>query len=385
MNDAMKQQTLANNKIFEDVFDGKIPSRVPILVNMDNAFCLEYAGYNLHNEQYSIEKTLEAVDITTRDFAADTTLGITIRLPQLYKILGAKNFKMGADGFLQHPEVRGMEVEDYDDFIKDPMKTLWDTILPRIYENLKLPGFAGQKVLAQAFFTFASNMGAIREGGKRIAEKYGLSTYTMASAASAEPLDTLSDQLRSFSGISKDIRRCPDKVIAACEALLPLCLKAGLSPNSSHYNRTFIPLHMAPYMRQKDFEKFYWPTFKAYVEGLYAAGAASNLFVEQDWMRYLDYLYDLPEQTLMCFEYGDPRAIKEKLGDKHIINGLYPISLLKSGTEQECTDKAKELMDILAPGGGFIFGFDKAILRLRDINPDNLKAVFKCVHEYGVY
>ncbi len=385
MNTSLNEKTHAVNKVFEAVFDGKMPSRVPILTNIDNAFCLEYAGYSLKKEQYSIEKTLEAIDVTTRDFDGDTVLGITIRLPQLYKILGAKNFKMGADGFLQHPEVRGMEVEDYDAFIADPVKTLWQTILPRIYEELNRPGFEGQKVLSKAFFTFASSMAALGEGYQKIAEKYGRSTYTMASAASAEPLDTLSDQLRSFSGISKDIRRCPDKVITACEALLPVCLKAGVNPASSRYNRTFIPLHMAPYMREKDFLKFYWPTFKAYVEGLNAAGAGANLFVEEDWSRYLDYLNELPENTLMVFEYGDPKEIKAKVGSRHIVSGLYPIGLLKSGTEQACIDKAKELIDIFAPDGGYIFGFDKAILRLNDINPANLKAVFNFVHEYGIY
>lgn len=385
MNTSLNEKTHAVNKVFEAVFDGKMPSRVPILTNIDNAFCLKYAGYSLKKEQYSIEKTLEAIDVTTRDFDGDTVLGLTIRLPQLYKILGAKNFKMGADGFLQHPEVRGMEVEDYDAFIADPVKTLWQTILPRIYEELNRPGFEGQKVLAKAFFTFANSMAALGEGYQQIAEKYGWSTYTMASAASAEPLDTLSDQLRSFSGISKDIRRCLDKVITACEALPPVCLKAGVNPASSRYNRTFIPLHMAPYMREKDFLKFYWPTFKAYVEGLNAAGAGANLFVEEDWSRYLDYLNELPENTLMVFEYGDPKEIKAKVGSRHIVSGLYPIGLLKSGTEQACIDKAKELIDIFAPDGGYIFGFDKAILRLNDINPANLKAVFNFVHEYGIY
>lgn len=142
---------------------------------------------------------------------------------------------------------------------------------------------------------------------------------------------------------------------------------------------------MAPYMREKDFLKFYWPTFKAYVEGLNAAGAGANLFVEEDWSRYLDYLNELPENTLMVFEYGDSKEIKAKVGSRHIVSGLYPIGLLKSGTEQACIDKAKELIDIFAPDGGYIFGFDKAILRLNDINPANLKAVFNFVHEYGIY
>ena len=48
---------LSKNKLFEDVFDGKVPERVPRLVFGDNAFCLEYAGYSLKKEQYSIEKT----------------------------------------------------------------------------------------------------------------------------------------------------------------------------------------------------------------------------------------------------------------------------------------------------------------------------------------
>ena len=36
-------------------------------------------------------------------------------------------------------------------------------------------------------------------------------------------------------------------------------------------------------------------------------------------------------------------------------------------------------MDVCAPGGNFIFGFDKSILRLKDINTDNLKTVFSFV------
>ncbi|MFZ7119464.1 MAG: uroporphyrinogen decarboxylase family protein [Eubacteriaceae bacterium] len=381
----LPQKTIEANQLFENVCDGKLPARVPILCNIDNAFCLEYAGFSLKKEQYSVEKTLEALDKATQDFDGDTVIGITIRIPQLYKILEARNFLMGSDGFLQHPEVKGMEVEDYDAFIANPLKTLWDTILPRIYPGLNRTGFEGQKVLAKAFFTFFSTMGQLGVGGESIAKKYGRSTYTLAANAVAEPLDNIADQLRSFTGIFSDMRRCPDKVIAACEAITPLCIKAGLSPVSSRYNRTFIPLHMGSYMKEKDFTKFYWPTFKAYVDGLAAAGAGANIVVEEDWERYLDYLNELPKGTTFIFEYGDAKKIKAKVGERHIISGLYPIELLKIGSEQACIDKAKELIDDLAPGGGYIFGLDKAVLRLNDINPNNLKAVFNFVHEYGVY
>lgn len=48
-------------------------------------------------------------------------------------------------------------------------------------------------------------------------------------------------------------------------------------------------------------------------------------------------------------------------------------------------DKAKEILDIMAPGGGYIFGFDKMALTLGDINLENLAAVTDFVREYGKY
>lgn len=376
---------LEKNKLFEDVFDGKVPERVPRLVFGDNAFCLEYAGYDLRKEQYSLAKNLDAIDIATKDFDSDVVFGMFLRMPHLYKMLEAINFVMGTDGFIQHPEVQGLKDDEYDDFIADPIKTLWDKVLPRLYPALAKPGFEGQKALSKAFYTFFTSMGVMQQGFGKIAEKYDKSVYSMAPAASCTPLDILSDQLRSFSGISTDMRRRPDKVEAACNALLPVAIKAGSGPNANRYVRTFIPLHMAPYMREKDFKRFYWPTFKAYVEALDAQGIGANLFVENDWMRYLDYLNELPPLTHMSFEFGDPKLIAEKVGKRHVISGLYPLTLLKTGTEQECIDKAKELIDILAPGGQYIFALDKNLLKVRDINPENLKAVLNFVKEYGKY
>jgi len=102
-------------------------------------------------------------------------------------------------------------------------------------------------------------------------------------------------------------------------------------------------------------------------------------------MRYIDYLAELPEGTIMLFEYGDPKLVKEKLGKKHIISGFYPVSLLKTGTKQQCIDKAKELIDVLAPGGGYYFGFDKVIITLDSANVENTKAVLDYVAENANY
>lgn len=379
------KETLRKNRLFEDLYNGKQPERVPIFSTADNAFCLEYAGYNLKTEQYSVDINLAAIRKATMDFDCDAIFGLYSRFPHFYKILGGTNFLPGADGFIQHPEVSGLKAEEYDAFIADPMKIIWDKVLPRIYTEMGKGGFTSQKAVSKAFATLYDTLGKIGSGCSQIANELGKSTYSFVATVSSTPFDVLADQLRSFSGISADVRRCPEKVEAAAEALLPLALKAGILPTSSRYVRTMIPLHMGPYMREKDFKRLYWPTFKAYVEGLDKAGVGANILVEQDWMRYLDYLNELPENTTLLFEYGDARSIKEKVGKRHIVSGLYPLSLLKTGTERACLDKAKELIDLLAPGGKYAFGFDKSLLRINDINVDNLKAVLSFVKEYGKY
>ncbi|MFZ7120518.1 MAG: hypothetical protein ACOWWH_06175 [Eubacteriaceae bacterium] len=96
-------------------------------------------------------------------------------------------------------------------------------------------------------------------------------------------------------------------------------------------------------------------------------------------------MQELPSNTQMIFEYGDPKVIKEKLGDKHIFSGLYPLSALKTKTKQECIDLAKNYIDILAPGGKYIFSFDKIPLVLGDLNMEKLCAVAETVRDYGEY
>ncbi|AWW25896.1 MAG: hypothetical protein PWP56_2664 [Acetobacterium sp.] len=381
----LSQETQKKNQLFENLYDGKMPERVPVFVNADNAFCLEYAGFGLLSEQYSMEKNIEAFNKATEDFNSDVCFGAMIRIPHLYKILGARNFVPGSDGFIQHPEIETLREDEYDEFIADPYKTIWEKVMPRLYSEIEKGGFVSHKAVTKAFFTFYATMSQMGSACAEISNKHGKSTYTTASTSCAVPYDMLSDHLRSFSECSKDIRRRPEKVMAACEAILPMAVKASILPNSNRYNRTFNPLHMGPYMREKDFQRFYWPTFKAYVEALDEAGVGVNIFMEQDWTRYLDYLNELPKGCLMFFEYGDPKVIKEKVGKRHIISGLYPMSILKTETEQVCIDKAKEIMDILAPGGNYMFGFDKGILRLKDVNVNNLKAVLNFAQEYGKY
>lgn len=372
-------------QLFRDLFSGKRPKRVPV----SNPATLEYAvqlyGEDLAEAMWDIPRLEPILDRFCQDFPTDTTPIGSLRLPAYYQVLGSKAIVMGSGGFMQHPEVEGMLADEYDELIAAPFDFIVDKVLPRLYTELDAEPSKRAMVLAKAFKVYHDDYGMLAQIRERVNAKHGLVSPMVA--LTEAPFDFLADFLRGFKGISGDVRRCPEKVEAACEAVLPLMIRKGKLPVKGALGYTFIPLHMAPYMRTKDFERLYWPTFKKLVEACAEMGQAVQLFVEHDWMRYLDYLYELPENTIMRFEYGDPKLVAEKLGGKHILSGFYPITLLQTGTKQQCIDKAKELLDILAPTGKFWFQADKSIISADKEGKiaENLRAVLEYVMENGSY
>lgn len=87
----------------------------------------------------------------------------------------------------------------------------------------------------------------------------------------------------------------------------------------------------------------------------------------------------------MQFEYGDPKTIKKTLGERHIIEGMFPVNLLKSASFDEIEAKTKEMLDIMAPDGQYIFNLDKSVLRARQINWDNFDVLIHSLRKYGSY
>ena len=380
-----KELQSERTQLFKDVYDGKIPKRVPIDLSITWDAAIEYAGLDLKEAQYNPDLYEVFYEKCCRKFQSDKApISRTLRTPHFYQILGSKSFVMSKAGNMQHPEVYCLETDEYDDFIKDPYCFMVEKFLPRLYPALNTDRMQSSMILAKAYKVWNDINQKMATVGQRMIDKYGFATIVPGGGTEA-PMDFLSDLIRSFTGISKDIRRYPDKVEQACDALLPVCEKIALSPISSQYARTFIPLHMAPFLNQKQFERFWWPSFKKLMIYIEENGAKATLFCEQNWMKKIDYLIELPEKTELWFEFGDPKQVKEKLGERHIITGFYPVSLLQTASEKECTDEAKRLVDILAPGGGYIFNTDKIIYSINDKIADNLQAVIETIRDYGVY
>lgn len=387
----VKELKAERNQLFMDVFDSVIPKRVPMGMEFPVEPLIEYGKVDLFEGQWDLGKIEEAAEKLSKAFYSDAPIFQgAFRVPSHYQILNSQSFVMGSNGFIQHPEVVGMLSEDYDEVIESPYDCIIEKILPRQYKALdpSNPG-AAMLNLAKAAFAWAGDMEISGSIVARINEKHGFADFTQMGSVTGgfteAPFDYLADQLRSFKGISMDIRRMPEKVSEACDALYPIVKKMGMPMVMHEYSTVSYPLHMPTFMKEKDFAKLWWPSFKRLCDDYASMGIRNSLFCENDWMRYLDYLQELPANSILYFEYGDAKEIKRRLGNRHIITGLYPLTYLKTHTKQECIDLAKKYLDDLAPGGKYIFSFDKSPLSIKDINMDNLKSVMDTVKEYGVY
>lgn len=376
----MKALQEERKKLYQDVYNGIIPKRVPAGANISPELAIQYAGRPLAETQWTYEGLEEIFDRICQLKCGDEYPLSFRRSPAYLSIVGSKSFVMGSNGFLQHPEIVPMEPDEYDEFIASPIDFNLEKIAPRVYSELDTDPITRSLILVSALQASADHNKVYSTIKNKLMNKYGYYAPPQESCSlTLAPFDYLANRLRGFTGASTDIRRYPEKVIAACEVIFAMELRTCIPPKPSRYGETLIPLHMAPFMREKDFERFYWPTFSKLVWALANAGQPAKIVCEHNWMRYLDYLLELPAKTRIHFEYADPQVVKDKLGSKFTLVGFYPLTLLKTGTKQQCLDKAKELLDILAPGGNYIFGFDKGVISMDSLDLSSFQAVMQYV------
>ncbi|MDO5434233.1 uroporphyrinogen decarboxylase family protein [Eubacterium sp.] len=376
-------------KMFEDVYSGVIPKRVPIKASMTPEAALEYSNIPVGKTIWDLDpdSITKALDKVCEMIPSDTpAVGGIIKNPAVFKLLGSKGYYMGKTGYMQHADLESLKADEYDEFIKDPFAFIVTKSLPRIFGNLDTDSPRGGMVLAEAMKAFYDYQAKFDSIKAPVFAKYGYYAPPNGSTTLCQAsFDLIGDFLRGLKGIYMDVRQRPEKIMEACEAMLPMQVKRGLPAKIHKLGEVFMPLHLGTFLRKKDFEKIYWPSFSKFIHIMAEHGQAVSLFCEQDWMRYLDLLQDLPANTRILFEYGDPKIIKEKLGNKHILSGLYPITYIKTATKQQCIDKAKEMIDIMAPGGRYIFDFDKSAMSLDTINIENYAAVIQYVAENTNY
>jgi len=367
---------------------------MPIGVSMPNHLLAEYDGQNLFDFQFDYTKLENPARAICNKIYSDqcpvlVACPLVSRYPSFYQLYNSQTFVMGKNGFVQHPEVVGMKDSEYSQFIENPFDFLVETVIPRHNKNLdpknpikmsisiqmgKLSQQNDNKIIGQ----IAQDL--IQTHGYYMGSPKGSLNYTEA------PMDFIADQLRGFMGISLDLRRHRSLIKEAADAVMPLLFHWGLPTNPHPEGGVFIPLHMPTFMGEKDFSELWLPSYKTMLQQYAALGVRAHMFCETDWTRYLDILLsEMPSGSQLTFEYGDPQTIKDKLGKKFILTGLFPSSSLKTDSPEQIVDRAKRFLDIMLPGGGYLFGFDKDPLSFKEVNLESLAALTAFVRDYAKY
>ncbi|MCX7858180.1 MAG: hypothetical protein N2513_09440 [Deltaproteobacteria bacterium] len=394
----------------------KKPDRVPILP-LVGFFPERYAGVAIQETLYDPDKLWEVSWKFLLDFEPDMD-----RNPYAMRLLGpileTLDYKqllwaghgLSRDVTFQFVEGEYMNAGEYDSFLFDPTDFMLRSYWPRVFGNLKgfekLPPMRDiinySMGLPFGFIPFQigeiiESFNVLRIVGEKASE---IASYAQLYAIKSKeagfpsmfgglthaPFDALGDYFRGTKGLMLDMYRRPEKVVAACEKLLPIMIEIAINAFKMSGNpRIFIPLHkgMDKFMSVEQFKKFYWPTLKELIVTLIKEGLTPCLFWEGDCTSRLGLIGDIPAgKAIYAFESSDIFKAKEILGDKVCIRGNVPVSILATGTSEDVKAYCKRLIDFVGKDGGYIMD---SSANFEDAKVENVKAMFDFTKEYGVY
>ena len=389
------------------------PGRIPICPSA-GFFPIEYAGITMYDAMYDYDALKNAWEAYHQDFEPDAYTGPTTIVPG--KVLDTLDLKLyhwpgqgvSKDREYQFVENEYMKAEEYQDLIDDPTAFFLTAYFPRIFGSLKpfetfplLPPVNEIPVIPPTVMRFGTDamQGAFQSLGQAGEEalrwraavgqinanimRKGFPAF--AGGFTKAPFDVIGDSLRGTTGVMLDIFRHPDELKEACERLTPMMVKSGVAAcRANGHIMPFIPLHKGAdgFMSDEMFRTFYWPTLRKLIIGLINEGMVPQLFAEGSYNERLDVISDIPKgKALWWFDRTDMKRAKETVGRVACLGGNMPLDLLCTGTPNQVESYCKDLIEVAAPGGGFIFSSGAG---MQGSKSENVKAMIASVREYGV-
>ena len=401
-------------KRIKAAYELRVPDRVPIDLNFGYMLA-RLGGITYEELERDHDKAQELLEKYALYFEPDIARGATFSpLPSV--LLGDRQTKwpgygLGPNGSFQYVEGEYMKAEEYDAFLDDPTDFTLRTFLPRAYAALE--GLADLPRLAIMLMGYPAlpNVGVLdkpgvadslealletskyivqrRAANKASAERMEALGFPMSLRTGAyltAPFDFLSDTLRGMRGIMLDMYRCPEKLLAAQEKVLPIMVDYSVAAaKGAGRPYCFIALHRGSdgFMSLDQFETFYWPSLKEMLLGLIDGGVTPHVFYEGSYDQRLQYLRELPKgKTIGRFDRSDLFKVKEVVGDRMCIMAGFPVALLHGGTPDQIRALTKELIEVVGKGGGFVMGASSS---LDEADPELVKVWVDATKEYGVY
>lgn len=303
-------------------------------------------------------------------------------------------------------DIKYMDIDDYDEFLKDPSHFFMTKVFPRRHKKLQglakvsfqevvefshyasMSAFADPEV-REAFLTL---MNAGEQAVKWIAAQGELAETALklqtplgCTLGQNAPYDMLADNLRGYINVPMDLFEVPEKVLAAVDYFTDLALEnvRGLKEKGVHY--VFMPLHGGTdiMMSNDAYEKFYWPSLYRVMEEIINLGMVPYVFCEGPYNSRLEIIKQAPKgKCIYMFEEVDIEKAKKVLGDSACICGNIPTADLIYGDKEDVIEKTKRMLDVCAPGGGFMMDCSIVIDHYKE---ENFDAWYETTLKYGQY
>lgn len=393
--------------------DLKTPDRVPI-VPKTNFLPATLYGIPTYATLTDVHNIIPGLRQYLREFQPDAVWGPAHYDSLALEALGCSFMRwpgakhgLGLNESFQILDGEFMYADEYKEFCFDPTHFIITKWLPRRYKNLaglsklnfhnlcEMAIFAGISVFddpdvrlavdsLQRAAVHSKNYLAASSAYIEAAKEEGVPMgVTMGGTC---PFDLLSDNYRGMINCVMDIVERPDELLEALDVMTELCLSTTLNGLlAMGHKYLFIPLHAGvdEFMSPENYAKFYWPGLKKLMMAGIEHGLTPYVFCEGNYNTRLEQLCDIPEgKVIYMFEKVDMKRAKEIVGKVACICGNLPTATLMYSTPDKVADETKRLLDICAPGGGFIM--DTSIV-LDRCPKENLHAMFDTTLTYGKY
>ena len=363
--------------------------RMPIATG-SNYFAEVYSG-NTHQETiYDPQKWLAAEMEFIRAFPEVDVLRDNRIYGPLFDAVGCRTYRLpGRDlppgAQFQFVESEYMRPDEYDRLIDSPIKFMLEVYLPRILGDFSNPGSIRASIaLLKGGMAFVHMGQVMRNRSIRLQQDCGM-PQPMTGAFLA-PFDVIADVMRGLNGTILDMYRCPEKLTAACDALVGEMVNFALA-TADPFKRypIFVPTHKPMFLSPEQFDRFYWPSFKKTLEELIKAGYTIRAYLEGDWSQHWHHMLELPKGTVVCDidTQGDIIKALEDIGHHHCVAGGIPESLFILNTPEDIRDHVRSLCEAAGRDKGLIINGGCNIPY--DTKPENYRAMIDAILEFATY
>ena len=357
-----------------------------------NYFGEVYAGYTRQEIMYDINKWIAAESKFAEDFPEIDLLRTGRIWAPIFESVGFRLYRLPgrdlpANADFQFVEGEWMKADEYDLLINNPVEFLIERRLPRVLGEFMEKGSARSYMAflkgGMAYMMMAQLM---RERVLNLEKKYGLPQPFQG--VMLAPFDTLADGYRGLQGIMIDLFERPDKVLEACDALIPdlvNCAIAIADPLKRY--PIFMPLHRGnhPFLSPKQFDTFYWPSLHKAITLLIEAGYTVRTYLEGDWTPNWHHWNEFPKGKILCDidNKADISRAKKEIGNNVCLAGGIPDRMFIFGRPDEIRSRVKELCETVGKEGGLILNGGCAIPYYT--KPENFRAYIDATLEFGRY